>query len=251
MHRRNHRPLGCRPSLLIRRRGGHWRVLAAALGAVLLTTSAPSLGASLGAQERPAGVSIDLPSMERLAEEGPVVRAQGVLTTPTLSALVTAGFPARLRFRVELWAEGRLVDALQRAATWDVVVRRLGGDERYEVTQLVGAQRVALGSYRALADAAAAAERAVRVPLRAPDDGRSHYFVAAVEVEALSVTDLDEVNRWLRGELEPALRGDRAAAPALGRGVRTLATRLLGGDRRRYEARSRSFRASSRTTVSP
>lgn len=229
--------------------------LVATLGATLLTLIAPalgtSLGASLGAQERTPGVVIDLPAIERLAEDGPTVRAQGVLTASNLSALVTAGFPARLRFRVELWAEGRLVDALQRAATWDVIVRRLGGDERYEVTQLVGAQRVALGSYRALTDAAAAAERAVRVPLRAPADGRSHYFIATVEVEALSVTDLDEVNRWLRGELEPALRGDRAAAPALGRGVRTLATRLLGGDRRRYEARSRSFRASSRTTISP
>ena len=235
----------------MRRRAVHRLRLTTTLGAALFATTAPSLGASLGAQERTPGVAIDLPATERLADEGPTVRAQGVLTAPNLSALVTAGFPARLRFRVELWAEGRLVDAMQRAATWDVVVRRLGGDERYEVTQLVGAQRVALGSYRALADAAAAAERAVRVPLRAPADGRSHYFVATVEVEALSVTDLDEVNRWLRGELQPALRGDRAAAPALGRGVRTLATRLLGGDRRRYEARSRSFRASARTTVSP
>ncbi|MEY4007000.1 MAG: hypothetical protein RLZZ467_8, partial [Gemmatimonadota bacterium] len=195
----------------MRRRAVHRLFLAATLGPAFLSTTAPSLGA----QARSPGVVIDLPATERLTEEGPVVRAQGVLTAPNLAALVTAGFPARLRFRVELWAEGRLVDALQRAATWDVVVRRLGGDERYEVTQLVGAQRIALGAYRALADAAAAAERAVRVPLRAPADGRSHYFVATVEVEALSVTDLDEVNRWLRGELEPALRGDRAAAPAL------------------------------------
>lgn len=237
------------------RRAVHRLRLTATLGATLLMPIAPSFGvsleASLGAQERTPGVVIDLPAIERLAEDGPTVRAQGVLAAPNLSALVTAGFPARLRFRVELWAEGRLVDALQRAATWDVVVRRLGGDERYEVTQLVGAQRLSLGAYRALRDAAAAAERAVRVPLRAPLDGRSHYFLATVEVEALSVTDLDEVNRWLRGELEPALRGEGATAPALGRGIRTLATRLLGGDRRRYEARSRSFRASSRTTVSP
>jgi hypothetical protein len=229
----------------------HWVVRsllrAVTLGAVLV----PSLGASLGAQERPPGVLIELPATERLADDGPTVRAQGLLTSPNIATLVAAGFPARLRFRLELWTEGRLVDELQRAVTWDVVVRRLGGDERYEVTQLVGAQRVALGAYRMFADAAGAAERGVRVPLRAPADGRSHYFVATVEVEALSVTDLDEVNRWLRGELEPALRGDRDAAPALGRGLRTLATRLLGGDRRRYEARSRSFRASSRTTVSP
>ena len=117
--------------------------------------------------------------------------------------------------------------------------------------RLVGARPVVVGTYPRFEDATAAAQRPVRVPLRAPVDGRSHYYVASVEVQALSVSDLDEVNRWLRGEVEPALRGEQEAAPALGRGLRTLATRLLGGDRRRYEARSRSFRASSRTTDSP
>ena len=209
------------------------------------------LAASLAAQERAPGLALELPAPERLAEEGPLVRSRGLLDPPSLATLVTSGFPARLRFRAELWAEGRLVDELQRAVVWDIVVRAPGGSPRFEVIRRIGTQPVVVGTYPRFEDAVAAAERPVRVPLRAPGDGRAHYYVASVEVQALSVSDLDEVNRWLRGEVEPALRGEREAAPAVGRGLRTLATRLLGGDRRRYEARSRSFRVSSRTTDSP
>jgi len=209
------------------------------------------LAASLAAQERTPGLVLELPAPERIAEEGPLVRGRGLLDPPSLAILVTSGFPARLRFRAELWTEGRLVDELQRAVVWDIVVRAPGGSPRFEVIRRIGTQPVVVGTYPRFEDAAAAAQRPVRVPLRAPVDGRSHYYVASVEVQALSVSDLDEVNRWLRGEVEPALRGEREAAPAVGRGLRTLATRLLGGDRRRYEARSRSFRVSSRTTDSP
>jgi hypothetical protein len=63
-------------------------------------------------------------------------------------------------------------------------------------------------------------------------------------VEALSMTDLEELNRWLRGELQPTVRGQRSAGTALTRGIRSLATRLLGGERREYSERSPSFRPS-------
>lgn len=209
------------------------------------------LATPLAAQTRAPGLELQLPPLDRLAEEGPIVRPQGLLDEPSVRTLVQSGFPARLRFRAELWREGRVVDALERAVVWDVVLRPTGATPRYEVVQVVGGRPSALGEFRELADAVSAAERPVRPPLRAAPDGLARYYVATVQVEALSVSDLDEVNRWLRGEFEPALRGEREAGPALGRGLRTLAARLLGGDRRRYEARSRSFRASSRTTDSP
>jgi hypothetical protein len=63
-----------------------------------------------------------------------------------------------------------------------------------------------------------------------------------VDIEALSLTELDEVERWLRGELKPAVRGQKNAGTAVGRGVKTVVVRLLGGERRRYEARSPTFR---------
>jgi len=63
-----------------------------------------------------------------------------------------------------------------------------------------------------------------------------------LEVEVLSMSDLDEIDRWLRGELRPAVRGKRNPGTALGRGLSRLATRLLGGENRRYEQRSPMFR---------
>ena len=57
----------------------------------------------------------------------------------------------------------------------------------------------------------------------------------------LSVNDLDELERWLRGELRPAVRGDRNPGTALERGARTLLVRVLGGERRRYAARTGKF----------
>lgn len=196
-------------------------------------------------------IEIQLPPPARLAEEGPLVSARGILGDRYLSELVRSGFPARLRFRVELWAEGRLVNELQRVVEWEVVVRPRGADDRYEVLQFVGGRPLSLGAFARLEDADATVARPVRAPIQPGRDGRRRYYLARVDVAALSVTDLDEVNRWLRGELQPAVRGERNPGTALTRGIRTVATRLLGGERRSYEARSAGFRANSRTTPSP
>jgi hypothetical protein len=61
-------------------------------------------------------------------------------------------------------------------------------------------------------------------------------------VRTLSVSDLDEVNAWLRGELRPAVSGERNPGTAISRGIRSLTTRLLGGEKREYVARSATFR---------
>ena len=59
----------------------------------------------------------------------------------------------------------------------------------------------------------------------------------------LSLSDLDEVERWLRGELRPAVQWKRNPAGVIGRGLRTLFVRMLGAERRHYEVRSKAFRA--------
>ena len=58
----------------------------------------------------------------------------------------------------------------------------------------------------------------------------------------LSVGDIDEVERWLKGEAGPATQGKEDAGTALGRGAKTLFTRLLGGQVRRYSSRTTAFR---------
>jgi hypothetical protein len=73
--------------------------------------------------------------------------------------------------------------------------------------------------------------------------GTRYYYNVVVDIEALRVSDLDELERWLKGELRPAVRGKRAPLSALQRGFGTLLSRVLGGETRHYEARSATFRA--------
>jgi len=91
-----------------------------------------------------------------------------------------------------------------------------------------------------------AADNAVEAPYRPgislPRRGQRGYYNLLLDVETLSLSDLDEVNRWLKGELKPAVSGKKNPGTALGRGVRTLVVRLLGGEKRHYEARTGTFR---------
>ena len=61
--------------------------------------------------------------------------------------------------------------------------------------------------------------------------------------KALTRTDLDELERWLRGDARPAVQGNGNPGTALGRGVRKLFARLVGGERRNLRTRSGTFRA--------
>ena len=209
------------------------------LWGLLLAATMPL--ASLAAQVRP-GIEIQLPSATRLTAEGPLVRSRAMLSDAYVKELLQSGFPARLHYRVELWADGRFFDELQRSVEWDVIVRFRGVEQTYEVIQLVGTRPLSLGAFSRIEDAEAAASRPVRVPISAPPNRRRYYYLATLEMESLSVSDLDEVNRWLRGELQPTVRGERNPGTALSRGIRSLATRLLGGERREYSEQSPSFR---------
>lgn len=201
--------------------------------------------APLAAQAR-AGAEIQLPTATRLTVEGPLVRSREVLSDRYIRELLQSGFPARLHFRVELWADGRIFDELQRSVDWDVIVQLGAIEQKYEVIQVVGGRPLSLGSFARLEDAEAAAARPVRVPISAPAENRRFYYLATIEVIALSGSDLEEMNRWLRGELQPTMSGNRNPGTALTRGFRTLATRLLGGERREFSERSPTFRPIAR-----
>ncbi len=208
--------------------------------AVLLALLATALGSPLAAQ-RP-GLEIQLPAAARVTQDGPLVQARRVLSDARMRELLESGFPARLRYRLELWSEERFADQLHRAVEWEALVRWRGTDQRYEVSQRVGDRVLSLGAFARLEDAEAAAERPLRVPIVAPARDRRYYYQATLEVRTLSVSDLDEVNAWLRGELTPAVRGRGNPGAALTSGLRNLTTRLLGGERREYATRSVVFR---------
>jgi hypothetical protein len=211
--------------------------------AILLALTGP-----LSAQ-RSARLDITLPARGSdagngsVGRGGPHVAFANVLDDEQARELVRAGFPAQLHFRLELWRVGRWINELERSLEWDMVVGYDAASLSYRVRRRFGNQLEDLGSFPTLSSAQAAAERPLRVALTPRRPGRRYYYNLILDVEALSVSDLDQLERWLRGELQPAVRGENNPLSALGSGARTLVTRILGGERRHFEKRSPTFRA--------
>lgn len=199
------------------------------------------LAAPLAAQ-RDARLEIVLPSDAELTRRAPAVSAANVLGDRRLEELLHSGFPARLHYKVELWSADGVFDNLRSQAEWDVIVRYNPLERRYSAARIVQDHAVPLGSFASFDSVQAAVARPYRPPIRLPSAKGRHYYIALLDVEMLSVNDIDEVERWLRGELSPAVRGERNAGTALSRGAKTLVTRLLGGRSQHYEARTRVFR---------
>jgi hypothetical protein len=175
--------------------------------------------------------------------EGPRVSTGGVLSHGQIPELVRNGFPARVTARLELWRGGDWFDDNETTVEWDAIVGFDGVTQSYRVRRRFRNQLEDLGAYPTLAAAELALERPFRVPIAPKQTGRRYYYHLTVEVEALSLSDLDELERWLRGDLRPAVRGRRSPLAALGRGTRVLVVRVLGGEKRRFERRSPTFRA--------
>jgi hypothetical protein len=168
----------------------------------------------------------------------PLVAVRNVLEERQFDELLRNGFPARLHIRAEIWTVGRYFDDVRGRVEWDVIVQYNVVEKSYEVARVVGDRVMSLGSYLRFVDARAASELAYLPALPTPKRGQKGYVLVQAELQTLEVTDLDEVERWLRGEARPAVKGKRSPASALTRGVRTLASRILGGEVRQLEARS-------------
>ncbi|MCC6775000.1 MAG: DUF4390 domain-containing protein [Gemmatimonadaceae bacterium] len=209
--------------------------------ALLLTLALALATPAVAAQPRPE-LEVILPAAAALGEEGPMVRVRNALAERYVTDLLRNGFPARLNFRAELWTTGGFFNARQRSVEWDVLVRYDALRREYEVVRVVRDSAVARTRFAQFADVVAEIERPVRAPILPLPDHKSQYYNVTLTLEMLSVSDLDEVERWLRGELKPAVRGQRNPGTAVGRGMRTLLARMLGGEMRRLEARSKTFR---------
>lgn len=167
----------------------------------------------------------------------PAFAARDVITAVPFDELLRNGFPARLHFGVEVWTTGRWFDEVVDRADWDVIIKYDLIDRTYEVVRILRGAITSLGNYTRFQDARAASELAHAPVLNTPA-GRRGYFAVQVDVQTLDVSDLAEMQRWLRGEARPAVQGKRNPGTALTRGVRSLVSRLLGGEVRRLETRS-------------
>jgi hypothetical protein len=217
------------------------RVVARAMLRLSLAASVVvAIAAPLDAQK--VRLEVGLPAQPALADEAPAVSSAGLLADASMRDLLANGFPARLHYRLERWASGRWFDDLKAAFEWDVILKYDVLGKKYQVVRVVNKKAESLGEYPAAADAEGAAEAPYKVGIALPKKGERGYYNLLLDVETLSLSDLDEVQRWLRGELKPAVSGKKNPGTALGRGVRTLVVRLLGGEKRHYEARTGTFR---------
>ena len=201
------------------------RAFALLLGLSLLVAS------PLAAQRRPT-LEVAPPAS---AGVGATVSATNLFAEPNIRDLVRSGFPASLHFRLELWRAGGLFDDLEGRLDWDLIVQYDPSAQRYRVVRRQAGQHDDLGSFATLATAQTVLERPSRTTLNPEREGVRYYYTIAMDIEALSVSDLDQVERWLRG----AKSG--TAASAVGNGFRTLMLRMLGGEKRHYTARSGVF----------
>jgi hypothetical protein len=95
-------------------------------------------------------------------------------------------------------------------------------------------------SFKTYELARAAIEGQLPVRLRPTRPGK-YYYTATLEIETLSVSDLQELERWLQGELEPAVSGNQSIPGAIGSGAKRLLIHVLGVPNRRIETRSPRF----------
>ncbi len=212
-----------------------------ALGAVLVAAPAP--GARAQDNTAPARVaphlSITLPDSGDSAGL-PKVRAEHLLEDGVFDAALKNGFPVRYHFRLELWQEAFLFDHLEREAEWDALVRLDPLTGEYELIRTGGT--VAHFTTLEAVSRALATPFAVELPEPGDRSARSrYYYIATLEIESLSEGELEEVERWLKGDIGPAISRKGDVGNALARGVRRLLIRFSGLPRRRLEVRSASF----------
>jgi hypothetical protein len=202
-----------------------------------------ALASSTAFAQRQPRLEFTLPAAEALTKDGPTVKALDVVTDAETKGLLESGFPARLHFRVELWSAARVFDAMRSSTEWDLFIYYDGLGKKYRVVRVEGDGEsiTSAGQFGSFEEMIKEVERPQRIHLRAAKQKNRQYYIGVLDVESMSLTDLDEVERWLRGELQPAVRGKGNPGTALGRGIRQVFVRLLGAERRNLQARSRTF----------
>lgn len=206
------------------------------LGALPPTAVAQEGGVRLGVSVAPATAT----------KEGPSITSANLLSDSKTRELLRNGFPARIHYRLELWSKGGFGGDDRTGFTeWDVLVAydptsQLFNVERHSLANGVpNGIHENFGGFTSLSVAEAQFGRPYRASIH-PDRPGSFYYNLSVDVQTLTVSDLDALEQWLRGSSAPqhsnVFRG-------IWSGLGTLVSRILGGDKRKYEQRTDVFEA--------
>jgi hypothetical protein len=215
-------------------------------GAWLLALSAGLGAVPAGRLDAQAAASVRLhvtltPDSTPVGGRSPVVRSENLLAGDSrwLTAL-RSGLPVRMHYRVEIWrSRDGWFDSFARQAEWDLLVRHEPLLDQYTLLTFAGANRQER-RYATLDALGAALAFAYQVNIRPANEGR-YYYAASLQVSTLSDSDLDELERFLAGDVGRAGRGGQNVGEALGRGATRFLLRLAGLPSLRLEARSDQF----------
>ncbi len=194
---------------------------------VLLCTAS-----GLGAQEE------DPVRFDVISETGEAVIVVGsLLDDRRLLEAIHSGLPLRIRILVQLWKDG-LFDDVHGRFEWRASVVFDPLTRRYRIQ--TGAEEGVIHEVNTLEEARSTLQLTLDLPIRPRERGR-YYYEADVEMETLSLSDLEELQRWLQGELGPAVTGEEDVEGAMARGFRRLLVRMLGLPTRRFQVRSHTI----------
>jgi hypothetical protein len=170
----------------------------------------------------------------------PVVRSEHLLDDGRWISALRSGLPVRLHYTVVVWrSRGGWFDAFERQVGWDVVLRHEPLLDQYTVLTLVGG-RARERRYATLDALSAALAFAYQVSVRPEAPGR-YYYTASLEISTLSDSDLDELQRFLEGDLGDGAEDKNSVGDVLGRGATRFLLRLAGLPSLRLEVRSQTF----------
>jgi hypothetical protein len=220
------------------RRRRVWSLSASVAALALLVLAAP------GEARAQAGNSVRFevrltPDTAPSGQRAPVVRSDNLLGDGRWLSTLRSGLPVRLHYRIEVWrSRNGWLDQLTRQVYWDVVVRHEPLLDQYTLLTIFGS-RVQERRYATLDALTAALAFAYQINV-SPTEAGSYYYTATLEISTLSDDDLDELERFLEGDLEGA-RGREGLGDALERGATRFLLRLAGLPSLRLEARTGRF----------
>lgn len=155
---------------------------------------------------------------------------------PGLTRALHSGLPLRIQIVAELWKDG-FFDSQKGRAEWRASVLYDPLEQMYRVASVSGTAEITVDS---LAGVREALRESFSMPLHPMEAGR-YYYLGQVVVETLSLSDLGELQRWLRGDLASAVKGDAKVETAVGRGMGRVIVRMLGLPARRLKVRTAKF----------
>jgi len=165
------------------------------------------------------------------------IRIGNLFADEGLYEALHSGLPLRIRVVADLWKD-EFFDSPKGQGEWRASVLFDPLEGRYRVaTGDDGSIEMAVDS---LPEVREVLQSRFSMSLRPLEQGR-YYYRCKVEVETLSLSDLEELQRWLRGDLAPAVAGDEELGSAMGRGVGRAFVRILGLQARRFKVRTPKF----------